>query len=159
MFTQVAQGIIDGINNDFSGTNLIGNFSNVPGATMAKSLIASAWKESAFGQAGTQPGGVYQTAQCRLDQYNENHGTNYSLSDLTNNASLSVQVGLWSMANPIGIVGVQAGGDAIPSSLPEQALYYWNYNPNNDEFNHGDQLANYVTTTEQYASDLGSTVD
>ena len=159
LYTEVAQGIIDGINNNFSGQNLIGDYSGVSGADMAKSLIASAWQESRFGVAGETPGGVYQCTQGRLDQYNEYHGTNYSLSQITNDAALSVTVGLWCMANPISIVGVPASGqNSIPSSLEEQALYYWNYNPNPDQNGNSNQLSTYIGNTENFAETLGSNV-
>jgi hypothetical protein len=152
--TQMAQGIVDGVNENFSGKNGIGDYSKVSGKEMAQTLTAVAWKESRFDTNGQDGGGVMQCAQCRLDDYNKEHGTNISQADLKDNIPLAIKTSTWAMANPKGIVGQQAGDVGIPKDLTDQAAYYWNYNPTANH-GHGNELADYMTELDKNRANVG----
>ena len=155
---KLAVGIIAGVNANFSGKNGIGDFSQVPGAKMAKTLIASAFQESKFNTQGQDNGGVLQAYYTRVDDYNAHFGTKYSQSDLAKDVSLGAKVGTWAMANPTvkpgwKMVGSQAGNVPIPSDLTKQALYYWNYNPNPGH-GHANELVDYMQMTDKYYNQI-----
>ena len=147
--TQIAQGIVDGVNNNFSGKNGIGDYSKVSGKDMCRSLTAIAWKESRFDTNGQDAGGVMQCAQCRVDDYNKAHpGANMTQDKLKDNIPLAIKVSTWAMANPNGIVGKQAGDVPIPKDPVHQAAYYWNYNPTANH-GHSNELADYMSEHEK----------
>jgi hypothetical protein len=156
---QIAQGIIDGVNTNFSGVNGIGNYANVSGKTMARTLTASAYQESKFNTQGQDAGGFFQSYVTRVQDYNAKFGTNYSQADLAKDIPLAAKVSTWAMANPTtkpgwSMVGTQAGNVPIPSDLPSKALYYWNYNPVAGH-GHANELVDYMKETAQHIQNMG----
>ena len=121
---QLAQGIINGVNNYFDkSTN--------PKAT-AQTLIASAWKESKF-NFNAQNGGVFQCAPNRFEDWQKAHpGSSMTDAQMstTGNPAASIDVALWAMAHPVAGMGAPAGvSTAVPAAgSAEKALYFWNYN-------------------------------
>ena len=155
----LAHGIIDGVNANFSGVNGIGDYAKVPGAQMAKTLIGCAYQESKFNTNGQDGGGVFQAAANRVDDYNQKFGTSYSQADLKDNVTLASKVSTWAIANPTvkpgyQMVGTQAGSVPIPKDLPQQALYYWNYNPTGGH-GHANELEDYMQENKKWDAQLG----
>lgn len=137
----IAQGIIKGINANFSGAGATGK-------DMAHELIASAWKESKFDV--TRPnGGVFQCAQNRLDDYNKAHGTNITQAQLSSgDPALGISVSLWAMAHPAPGLGAIAGVP-MPTDPGAKALYLWNYNDTNIT-NGQVEIADYMEKTRAF---------
>ena len=154
MLSTIANGIMQGIHDDFTGKNSIGDFSKIPASVTGKMLVSMAYQESNFGRNGEDAGGILQTAPVRLQQYNAAHHTNISEGQMASDPQLAMSVGCWCISSVEGTLGRQAGNVPIPSSLPMQMAYYWNYNPVSDH-GHANELMDYMSEMQKYMAALG----
>jgi hypothetical protein len=155
----MAQGIIHGVNANFSGKNGLGDFSGVSGKDIARTLIASAFQESKFNTQGQDSGGLFQVAANRLTEYNAAHSTSLSQTDLNKDVTLAAVVGTWCIANPTSKPGYvmtehQAGNVPIPSSPLEKAWYFWNYHPEPGHGHPEGELTNYMNSCRNFYNQM-----
>lgn len=144
---ELAQGIINGVNNYFDkSTN--------PKET-AQALIASAWKESKY-NFNSPNGGVFQTAKNRFEDYQKAHpGSTLTFDQLstTGNPAAAIDVSLWAIAHPAPGLGQPSGVSTPvpPDGSPTKALYFWNYN-NRPLGGGGTELDEYIARTNYFRS-------
>jgi hypothetical protein len=155
----LAQGIIDGVNANFTGKNGLGDFSGISGKDMGRTLIASAFQESKFNTQGQDGGGLFQVAPNRLAEYNAANSKSLSQNDLKNDVALAAKVGTWCIANPTSKPGYvmtehQAGNVPIPSNAREKSWYFWNYHPEPGHGHPEGELTNYMNSCRNFYNQM-----